>query len=158
MSISKSFDNTSYGQISVDPKTGIFSIANREVRLTRTEANIIACFINLGTNRASLKTMAELVGTKEPSFKVMLTYACNKISGIAVTEGIAADALFLSDRLLGKAQSEKLPYHFNVKLADLINANGLYFNPDLISDVRTERSMVVGKNKSTGAFYRGLDN
>lgn len=156
MGITKSFDKTTYGQVSVDPATSVFSIGDQQVELTRTQAGIIACFINLGEERASLKTMTELVGTSEAAFKAMLSYARKKISAIEIAEGVTADALFLSDRLMGKSDSEKLPYHFNTRLADIINNHGLNCDPTLIADVRTKPKVIVGVSRDTGAFHQGL--
>lgn len=158
MSISEQFDEVQYGSITVDLNNHVFKIQDepdKKVKLTRQEANILANFIALKNERASLKTMVELLGATEGSFKAMLTYARNKVSTIEITEGVTADVLFLSDRLIGESDNEKLPYSFNTELADLITKHGLGFDSELLRGVRTESTRTVGRLSNTGEFLIG---
>ena len=146
------FDVHEYGKLFVDLQTGIFAIDDQQVKLTRSEANIVANFLSLGGERASVKTMKDLMGTTENSFKSMLSKARKKLSSITITGGVTADALLLSDRTSGETSNIILPYHFNEALADLVTKHGLGFDPELLKGVRTKVNIIIGVMEDSEGF------
>ncbi len=125
MNIQANFDTHRYGCVEVDTRQGILKILDRELALSRGDANIVAIFVDLANSsnqRASLKTMTELLGAStEASFKARLSKLRAKLRGFGICDSVTASSFLLSDRLMGEVDDdtlEKQPYHLNVDLAD----------------------------------------
>lgn len=168
--VSKIFGFYYYGdaadsKISIDTNSGAFKVGDVSKNLSLGKARIIALFIDAANKgeRLSLKTLSELLDCSEVSLKVRLNYLRETLGTMQIAQGVMADALFLSDRLMGsltaaeKAEGlEKKPYQFNAELGAAINRYGNNIPEDVLATIRKEPNKTLGRHRNPKEFKAAL--
>lgn len=162
MALCENFDVYRCSAVSIDVKSGVFKVGQRETKVFKGGAKIIAAYIdiaNRGEKGASVKTMMEISGHANDTLSAYLSKLRKELSEFEIAPGVTADSLFLTEKIMGSltfgektAGMEKRPYHFNIDLADLIESYGNHIPLCELQRTRLEPVRSLGRNSTPELF------